>query len=142
MRGRETSMCKRNINRLPLAYPQLGTWPATQACALVGIEPVTLWCTGWHSIYWAPPPRDVLPEFLLTYFGVLILKHTGSLQQSKNTNRVNQKVAGIYNKVITHEVNSFQNSLMVKAQYLHSTKLLTQYLNFLVSMQFYFYFEV
>ena len=35
-RGRETSMCKRNINLLPLARPQLGTWPTTQACALTG----------------------------------------------------------------------------------------------------------
>ena len=32
-RGRETSMCKRHINCLPLARPRLGTWPATQACA-------------------------------------------------------------------------------------------------------------
>ena len=35
-RGRETSMCKRNINRSPLACPQVGTWPTTQACALTG----------------------------------------------------------------------------------------------------------
>ena len=35
-RGRETLMCKRNINCLPLAHFQLGTWPATQACALTG----------------------------------------------------------------------------------------------------------
>ena len=27
-------MCERNIDLLPLAHPQLGTWPATQACAL------------------------------------------------------------------------------------------------------------
>ena len=35
-RGRETLMCKRYINRLPLARPQLGTWSTTQACALTG----------------------------------------------------------------------------------------------------------
>ena len=29
-------MCKRNINLLPLALPQLGSRPATQACALTG----------------------------------------------------------------------------------------------------------
>ena len=29
-------MCERYINQLPLAYPQLGTRPATQTCALVG----------------------------------------------------------------------------------------------------------
>ena len=27
-------MCERNIDRLPLSHPQLGTWPTTQACAL------------------------------------------------------------------------------------------------------------
>ena len=35
-RGRETSMCERKINWLPLAHPQLGTWPTTQACVLTG----------------------------------------------------------------------------------------------------------
>ena len=34
--GREISMCKRYINWLPLECPQLGTQPATQACALTG----------------------------------------------------------------------------------------------------------
>ena len=29
-------MCERNSNRLHLAGPQLGTWPATQACVLTG----------------------------------------------------------------------------------------------------------
>ena len=29
-------MCKRYINQLPLAYPQVGTWPSFQACALTG----------------------------------------------------------------------------------------------------------
>ena len=32
-------MCKRDINWLPLTHPQLGTWPATQACALTGNRP-------------------------------------------------------------------------------------------------------
>ena len=31
---RETLMCERNINQFPLARPQMGTWPTTQACAL------------------------------------------------------------------------------------------------------------
>ena len=35
-RGRETSMCEKNISRLPFACPQLGTWRATQACVLTG----------------------------------------------------------------------------------------------------------
>ena len=33
--GREKER-DRNINGLPLAHPQLGTWPVTQACALTG----------------------------------------------------------------------------------------------------------
>nr|XP_053769042.1 ubiquitin-conjugating enzyme E2 D2 isoform X1 [Desmodus rotundus] len=33
-KGREEK--ERNIDRLPLAHPQLGTWWATQACALMG----------------------------------------------------------------------------------------------------------
>ena len=35
-RIRETSMCGRNINWLPLACPQLGTQPTIQTCALTG----------------------------------------------------------------------------------------------------------
>ena len=34
--GRETPMFERNIDWLPLTHPQLGTWSATQACALTG----------------------------------------------------------------------------------------------------------
>ena len=29
-------MCERCIGQLPLSCPQLGTWPATQACAPIG----------------------------------------------------------------------------------------------------------
>ena len=35
-RGRETSLCERYMDRLPLTHPLLGTWPATRACALTG----------------------------------------------------------------------------------------------------------
>ena len=35
-RGRETSIRKKNMYWLPLAHPLLGTWLATQACALIG----------------------------------------------------------------------------------------------------------
>ena len=49
--GREKEN-ERNINVwLPLARPQMGTWPTTQACALTGTEPVTLWFTGQCSIH-------------------------------------------------------------------------------------------
>ena len=30
---RERKICKRNVDWLSLTHPQLGTWPATQACA-------------------------------------------------------------------------------------------------------------
>ena len=33
---RDTSMFERNINQLPVTRPQLGTWPATQACGQTG----------------------------------------------------------------------------------------------------------
>ena len=29
-------VCERYIDRLLLVHPQLGTWPATQACVLTG----------------------------------------------------------------------------------------------------------
>ena len=34
--GTETPVCQRYIDWLPLAHPQLGTWHATQVCALTG----------------------------------------------------------------------------------------------------------
>ena len=34
--GRETLMCERYIDQLPLTHSQVGTWPATQACAVAG----------------------------------------------------------------------------------------------------------
>ena len=33
-RGRRILMCKRDSDQLPLACPELGTWPTTQACTL------------------------------------------------------------------------------------------------------------
>ena len=35
-RGRETSMCERYIDQLPLGRPQPGIWATTQACVLTG----------------------------------------------------------------------------------------------------------
>ena len=35
-KGRQMSVCKRYVDWLPLLCPQLGTWLATQACALTG----------------------------------------------------------------------------------------------------------
>ena len=61
--GKETSMCKTNINWLPLAHPQLGTWPTTQACAWQRIKPVTFQFAGGHSIHWATPTRGKLYSY-------------------------------------------------------------------------------
>ena len=49
---------ERNIPvRLPLARPLLGTWPATQACALMGVGPKTLWFAGLCSVQGTMPDR-------------------------------------------------------------------------------------
>ena len=40
-----------NINWLPLAHPHLGTWPATQACALTGNGTSDLWFIGQCSVH-------------------------------------------------------------------------------------------
>ena len=61
--GREKEM-EKNINVwLPLACPMLGTWTATQACALLTEKLVTLWFAGWCSIHWATPARVGVPLF-------------------------------------------------------------------------------
>ena len=55
-RGRKR---ERNINVwMPLMRPLLGTWPATQACALDWeSEPATLWFTSWQSTTEPHQPR-------------------------------------------------------------------------------------
>ena len=56
---------KRNINVwLPFTCPQLGTWPATQACAPTGNRTGDLWSTGQCSIHWATHARA---PFLFLY---------------------------------------------------------------------------
>ena len=45
-REKETSMRKRYFNWLPLPCPQLGAWPATQACALTGNQTSNLSVCG------------------------------------------------------------------------------------------------
>ena len=35
-------MCERYMDWLPLTYPQAGTWPASQACALTGNQTIDL----------------------------------------------------------------------------------------------------
>ena len=51
-RGRETSMCG-CLSCAPYWGP--GTQP--RHVPWLGIEPVTLWFAGWHSVHWATPAR-------------------------------------------------------------------------------------
>ena len=49
--GREKEM-ERNVNVwLPSVHPLLGTWPATQVCALTGNQSSNPWFAGQHSIH-------------------------------------------------------------------------------------------
>ena len=51
-RGRETSMCG-----CLLHSPNRGPGLQPSHVPRLGIEPVTIWFTGWHSIHWATPAR-------------------------------------------------------------------------------------
>ena len=49
--GREKER-ERNINVwLPLKWPSIGTWPATQACALTGTQTSDPFVRSLHSIH-------------------------------------------------------------------------------------------
>ena len=64
--GREKER-ERNINvRLHLLCLLLGTWPGPQPRHVpwLGIQPVTLWLSGCHSIHWATPARSY-PFFII-----------------------------------------------------------------------------
>ena len=74
---------KRNINVwLPLAYSLLGTWPATQACALTGDQTGDPWVCSLCSNCWATPARarfwclNLVGNFLWT---ILLSKNKNSL---------------------------------------------------------------
>ena len=49
--GREGERERPDNVWLPLARLLLGTWPATQVCALTGNQLVAFWFAGWHSIH-------------------------------------------------------------------------------------------
>ena len=49
---RETPVCS-----CLLCTPYWGPGPQPRHVPWLGIEPVTLWFTGWHSIHWATPIR-------------------------------------------------------------------------------------
>ena len=48
-RGRETSMCERSIDWLPLVCTPIRDQAPTQTCALTRNRTSNLWLCGWHS---------------------------------------------------------------------------------------------
>ena len=50
---------ERNIVWVPLACPHWGPGPQPRHVLWLGIQLVTLWFTGGHSIHWATPSRAV-----------------------------------------------------------------------------------
>ena len=67
--------------------PLLGTWPATQACALLGIDPGTLWSAGWCLIHGATPARAHL-IFNGNFWGVRI--GPSSLEEAQEVTSVQE----------------------------------------------------
>ena len=51
--GREEERGRNISVWLPLMCPYWGPGPQSRHMPLLGTELVTLWFTGWHSIYWA-----------------------------------------------------------------------------------------
>ena len=60
----------RNINRVPLACPQLGTWPTTQAYALAGKWTSDLWVCRPGAQFAEPhQPRLIFDLYQTDYGG-------------------------------------------------------------------------
>ena len=71
-RGRREKEMKRNINVwLPFAYSPLGTWPATQTCALTGNWTGDPLVPGRHSVHGTTPARAPPSSFSLLLFFIL-----------------------------------------------------------------------
>ena len=104
-KGRETSVCERYINWLPLTHPQLRTWPTTQACALTGN-----WTSypfpGWHSIHWATPARVVRENIFL--INSKWIKPKCKAQRYKTLRKTQQEniIAGFPNLWAEHQYQS------------------------------------
>ena len=92
-RERETSVCYRYINRLPLTCHQLGTWPTTQACALTGNQTGIFQFATCSSVHLTTPARagficPLVPHsdrglLSLLAFGVCLLISKTTLNLSK-----------------------------------------------------------
>ena len=56
-KGKDTLMCERNIDWLPLACPNWGPGLQPRHVPWLGIKPATFWLEGWHSIHWVTSAR-------------------------------------------------------------------------------------
>ena len=82
-RQRETSMYERKIHQLPLAHPNLGTWPTTQVCALAGNQTGDLSVCGMMANPLNHTSQSSEQNFYLFNFSLTILSkalHFSSLQ--------------------------------------------------------------
>ena len=85
-RGREGER-ERNISVwLPLMWPPLGTWPATQACAPTGNRTANPLVCSPHSIHRAMPARAEILftryTYLYTCMRLCVRTHTAPLRRS------------------------------------------------------------
>ena len=87
---RDTSMCERIIDWLPLRQPQPGTSSSTLPgfCSRVcpsllcwGNEPVTFCFAAWHSIHWTIPARAYNSFFMLLSSYFLGIKYSSPLMK-------------------------------------------------------------
>ena len=63
--GREEERKRYLSVGLSLVHPSPGTWPATQACALTGKGPATVWFAGRRSVTPARVENVILGDYLL-----------------------------------------------------------------------------
>ena len=83
---------------LPLARPQLGNWPATQACALTRNGACNPWFAGQCSIHWATSARapiSISKSSTLEY--LMKVRRTSQLcRKTKESENCNKYQIGSY----------------------------------------------
>ena len=89
-------MPERYIDQLPLAHPQPGTWPTTQACALIGN------LTGNLSV-----PRPALNPLSHTSQGPYsFLKEINTIRLKVEKSCVDIKIKSMFGPVLLYWVHS------------------------------------
>ena len=87
-KGREKER-ERNINVwLPLTGPHQGPGPQPRQVPWLGIEPVTLWFTGWRSIHWATPARAWFVFFLHHILPNKVFIEKLNIRESSNSKKI------------------------------------------------------